>query len=81
MNLGVYTIKDKKVGYLNPTFEQNDEVAARNFVHAVQTSGTILTSHREDFALYRLGMFDTQVGRFTLGDVPELVIDGGDVND
>lgn len=81
MNLGVYTIRDKKVGYLNPTFEQNDEVAARNFVHAVKTSGTILTSHREDFALYCIGMFDTVSARFVLNDTPELVINGGDIFD
>lgn len=81
MNLGVYCINDKKVGFMNPTFEQNDEVAARNFVHAVQNSGTILTSHREDFDLYYLGMFDTLTARFTFIDVPRLVINGGDIVD
>lgn len=78
MKINVYAIKDNRMGFLSPTFEDNDEVAYRNFAHAVQTSGSILTSHKQDFALYKIGYYETDRGLLTPVN-PELIIDGGDI--
>lgn len=79
----VYSIYDRRAGqYLTPTFEQSDPVAVRNFVHAVMTSGTILTSHRSDFDLFQIGSFDSDSGEllsFRPADF-ELVCRGGDID-
>lgn len=78
MKISVYSIRDEKVGFLNPTFEQNDEVAMRNFVHAVQNSDTILKSHKSDFKLYKIGVFDTNTGDIQ-SIVPDLIIGGDEI--
>lgn len=76
MIINVYAMKDARLGWLQPTFEPNDEVAFRNFEHAVQTSGTIMTSHKTDFSLYKIGTFDTESGLIN-SCIPEFIV-GGD---
>lgn len=83
MKLFVYSIFDSRAGqYLTPTFESSDAVAARNFSHAVATSGSILTSHRFDFSLVRIGVFDVDSGEidsYSHSDF-ELILRGADVD-
>lgn len=62
MKFGLYSIKDAKTGFMTPTVDQNDASALRNFAHAVSQSDSLLHSHPNDFALYLLGEFDTDVG-------------------
>lgn len=66
MKYGIYSIRDFKTGFLPPTVDQNDGSAARNFEHAVlQSEQTLFFSHPEDYALYRIGDFDTDTGEVT----------------
>lgn len=76
MILGVYCIKDAKVGWLTPTVDQNDASAARNFVHAMRNSQSILYTHPKDFDLYHIGEFDSETGKLLGYAVPELVFEG-----
>lgn len=76
MITNVYCIKDAKVGWLQPTFETNDDVAMRNFAHAVMSTGTVLTTHKQDFDLFKIGTFDTDSGLIN-SCIPQFII-GGD---
>uniref|UniRef100_A0AAU8AWJ1 Nonstructural protein n=2 Tax=unclassified Microvirus TaxID=338099 RepID=A0AAU8AWJ1_9VIRU len=75
MILGIYSIRDKKTGYLTPTVDQNDAAAKRNFEHAMMQESNLLFSHPEDYALYRIGDFNSDTG-FIVPRDPELIIDG-----
>lgn len=79
MILSVYAMRDVHTGFLTPTFEVNDQVARRNFVHAVTNAGvdSVLSSHSADFALYRLGTFDSDSGHFE-SILPEFLLSGVD---
>lgn len=64
MIYGVYSIRDKLTGYLQPAFEVNDPSAMRNFesgILAVQR-GNLLHSHPGDYDLFKVGTFDTDTG-------------------
>ncbi len=77
MILGIYSIYDKKTGYLTPTVDQNDAAAKRNFEHAMMQESNLLFSHPEDYALHKLGSFNTETGEIIpLVPVPEKIIDG-----
>lgn len=78
MILNVYAMKDSRSGWLNPTFEANDQIAVRNFTHAVQTSGTVLTSHKQDFSLYQIGTYDTDSGLIN-SCIPAFIIGGDEI--
>ena len=76
MKLGVYCIKDCKVGWLTPTVDSNDATAARNFVHAMKNTNSILYTHSKDFDLWKIGEFDSDTGVIS-GILPcELVFEG-----
>lgn len=62
MILGMYSIKDAKTGYMTPVLEQNDAAALRNFSHAVNQPDSIMHDCPNDFALYKVGYFDTDKG-------------------
>ena len=76
MILGVYCIKDAKVGWLTPTVDQNDASASRNFVHAMKNTQSILYTHPKDFDLYRIGDFNSDTGKLLGLEVPDLVFEG-----
>lgn len=79
MILSVYAMRDALSGFLTPTFEVNDQVAERNFVHAVTNAGldSILSSHFDQFSLYRLGTFDSDSGALT-SELPVFIRSGSD---
>lgn len=63
MKFGVYSIRDSRTGFLAPTVEVSDSVAARNFEHAILRSGdSLFTTHPEDYHLYKLGEMDSETG-------------------
>lgn len=62
MKYGVYCIRDIKVGYLSPVVDVNDAVAMRNFEHAIMRGDSVYNSHAADFALYKIGEYDSDVG-------------------
>ena len=74
MKYPIYSIRDSKVGFMTPTIDQNDASAARNFEHAVMNSASLMNSHPGDYALYRIGEFDSESGDI-FGCMPEHVID------
>lgn len=59
----IYSIRDCKSGFLTPTCEINDEIAVRNFQHAVLSSESILQSFSKDFSLFKLASLDTDSGQ------------------
>lgn len=77
MRLFMYSIKDAKTGYMTPVVEQNDASALRNFSSAVNQPGSLLHDHPNDFALYRIGEFDTDEGFASC--IPSLVADAAEV--
>lgn len=78
MTFGVYSIRDIKSGFLTPTVEMNDAIALRNFAHAVQNSDSILFTHFKDFALYKIGTFDSDTGLLAPLDLVQLVGEASD---
>lgn len=76
MKYGIYSMRDKHTGFVSPTFDLNDQSAARNFSMALTTSGGVLGFAPSDFDLYLLGTFDTDSGVITPVSLPELVLTG-----
>lgn len=79
MNYPVYSIRDAKVGFMTPTVDQNDASAARNFEHAVMNSASLMNSHPGDYALYRIGSFDTETGAIVKEEMPVHICDASSV--
>lgn len=75
----VYAIRDAKVGFMSPTVDQNDASAARNFEHAVMNSASLMNSHPGDYALYRIGSFDTETGVIKKEELPVHICDASSV--
>lgn len=74
MKMFIYSIRDFKTGFLAPTVEPHDAVAQRNFEHAVlQSEQTLFFSHPEDYALFRIGSFDTDTGEI-VSELPEEIL-------
>lgn len=66
MNLGVYSIRDCKTGFMAPTLEQNGDCAIRNFTHAIEmTTDSLFFTHASDFSLWHIGDFSTDTGLIT----------------
>ena len=78
MKYPVYAIRDAKVGFMTPTVDVNDASAARNFEHAVMNSASLMNSHPGDYALYKIGEFDSDSGELT-SQLPENIIDAAGV--
>lgn len=78
MKFGIYCIQDLKSTYMTPTVDQSDATAIRNFDHAVRNAGSILTSHKDDFRLMKLGEFDSDSGEI-VPSLPSIVIEGKDI--
>lgn len=72
MKRPVYCIRDKKSGFIQPTVDQNDETAKRNFAFAVQRSDSIFLAFPDDYDLYKVGEFDSDSGEM-VGCLPEFV--------
>lgn len=73
---GIYSMRDKHTGFVSPTFDLNDQSAARNFSMALTKSDGVLGFAPSDFDLYRLGIFDTDSGVITPVQLPELILTG-----
>lgn len=80
MKYGIYSMRDKHVGFTEPRIFMNDKVAVRNFAAAVNNSpaGSDLGFAPGDFDLYKLGEFDMDTGMFNTG-VPEFIVSGSSV--
>lgn len=78
MIFGVYVVRDIKSTFMTPAFSINDQVAVRNFAHAVTTSQDVIHSHKEDFELYKVGEYDNETGFITRFEVKDLLCEGKD---
>lgn len=78
MIYSIYSMRDKMTGFVSPTFDLNDQVAARNFSMALTKSEGILGFAPSDFDLYCLGSWDTDTGLITPAALPQLVKTGSD---
>lgn len=75
MKFGVYSIRDAYTGFLNPTFEISDQVAKRNFAHAMMNQQSLLYSNPQDYDLCRIGEFDSDTGEL-VPTLPDIVCSG-----
>lgn len=84
MRIGIYVMKDEKVGFLNPMADTNDGTAIRNFKHAIENNA-IMHCNPKDFSLYKIGSFDSSDGETILESTLTLLCHGtdfgGDLNE
>ena len=72
--LNVYSIKDIKIGYMDPIYMQNDDVAIRSFKKWVNDiKPNVVNEFPEDKELWFLGTFDERTGKIE-GIEPEFLI-------
>ncbi len=62
MITGIYAFRDKKIGYMQPFLQQNQEVAIRTLKIAVNDAQSTIRRMAEDIDLYMLGTFDDESG-------------------
>lgn len=82
MIINVYSIRDTLSGFLTPVLEHNDAIAMRNFSLACSKQANESSTMRfrpSDYALYRIGTFDTESGALDRLDPVELVCTGDSV--
>ncbi len=66
MKLGIYSVKDTKIGYMQPFYQNNEAVAVRNLSNAVNSPQlNNINQNIEDMELWQLGTFDDQTGEIT----------------
>lgn len=77
MKIGVYSIRDKQAGFLEPRLNMNDQLAIRGFANAINNSpvGADIGFAPGDFDLYKLGEFDSDTGMFEC-HIPEFLVSG-----
>lgn len=76
----LYAIRDKKASlFLSLAQDTNDETAIRNFSYAMNNSNNIFAFSPTDFALYRVGTYDTTSGKLDALTPVELICEGDSV--
>lgn len=79
MEKPIISVHDKKAEtYSAPFYPPSKGVAIREFIDIVNKpdENSLYYKHPDDFDLYYLGDFDDQSAKFTMLDVPELLING-----
>lgn len=73
----VFAVRDHKAAaYMAPFQAPNVAVAVRMFTEAVRGSrDSMLSKFPEDYALFRLAMFDDETGLYVPEMVPALIVD------
>lgn len=67
-----YSVFDKKVGsYYMPRFVQSPVEIQRILEQAVKDKGSSLALYPDDFAVYKVGSFDQDLGVFVIQTKPE----------
>ena len=75
----IYSIKDVKIGFMNPFYQNSNDVAKRSFKNAVTDKRGNLWTIKEDLELWELGSFDETTGILT-PETPEYLMGGKDVS-
>lgn len=65
MKINAYSIKDTKIGFALPFYQQNDHVAVRSFTRAVNDPASEYSKIAEDIELWKVGEYDTETGILT----------------
>ena len=74
-----YCIVDRKACVFNsPVFYLRHGQAIRDFQTLCSDAGTLVGKYPDDFALYCVGSFDDEQGKFSNLDIPEVVANGSD---
>lgn len=77
--LNVYSVRDLKAEcYSQPYFASNDAVAVRMFSDVCKDVETPIGAHPSDYALFRVGVWNTESGSLAGTDVPIPVMTGVD---
>lgn len=79
MIYGIYAIKDAKTAFMPCNVDYNNDSAVRNFEHAVRNPDSLMASHPGDYALYRLGSYDSDTGMITADDLPVQIADAASI--
>jgi len=84
MELNLYAIFDKKsMEYGNPFCDTNDWLAIRRLNTEIKNPNSLMVIHKADFALYKIGKYETTKGLILSEQPPYFVseianiIDGG----
>lgn len=71
MKLCVLAVYDEKAeAFAMPFFQQSDVLAVRAFMAAARDPESLLAKFPRDYALYKLGEYDDNLGRFDNLDRP-----------
>lgn len=63
MKFKIYSIKDTKIGFMQPFYQANQAVAIRAFNNAVNAKeANNINQNADDMELWELGEFDDQTG-------------------
>lgn len=66
MKFKIYSIKDTKIGFMQPFYQSNDAVAVRAINNAVNAKEiNNINQNADDMELWKLGEFDDQTGQIT----------------
>ena len=76
MKYGIYAIRDAAAGvFTAPTIDISDHSAMRNFQQACANADSVMNFAPNDFALYKIGSFDAELG-FIEPDSPTVIMNG-----
>lgn len=74
----LYSIKDTKIGFMNPFLNHNDGTAIREFTNgANEINKNSINTNPEDKQLWYLGEYDDQTG--IIQSEPKFLINANDV--
>lgn len=75
----VVAVRDLKGSFYDPRVCNSEELAKRDFITMFRDTGldqSLPQLYPQDFALFRLGTFDSDVGEFQCEQVPIMLING-----
>lgn len=74
----IFSMKDVKVGFANPFYQVNEEVAKRSFAAAITDKRGELFKIKDDLELWEIGSFDETTGKISPIE-PNYLMGGKDV--
>lgn len=75
--MNMYAMRDIKIGYMEPTLQQNDTIAIRNFEATIRQEKYLISQYKQDIELWRIAEYNE-----TNGDIvpnKEFLISGKDI--
>lgn len=76
----IFSIKDVKIGFMNPFYQNSVDVAKRSFKNAVSDKRGNLYTIKDDLELWELGSFDETTGLIAPINSIEYIMGGKDVS-